>query len=44
MRMLKRLAERDIRRAAATGEETELVEEALRRRTAGHTDRRAAAW
>src|SRR5438445_2019796 len=30
IRMLKRLAERDIRRAAATGEEAALAEEALR--------------
>src|SRR5213592_3360718 len=30
IRMLKRLAERDVRRAAATGEETALAEEALR--------------
>src|SRR6266571_2444590 len=30
IRMLKRLAERDVRRAAATGEEAELAEEALR--------------
>ena len=30
IRMLKRLAERDIRRAAATGEESALAEEALR--------------
>jgi DNA-binding transcriptional MerR regulator len=30
IRMLKRLAERDVRRAAATGDETELAEEALR--------------
>ena len=30
IRMLKRLAERDIRHAAATGEETALAEEALR--------------
>ena len=30
IRMLKRLAERDIRRSAATGEESALIEEALR--------------
>jgi DNA-binding transcriptional MerR regulator len=30
IRMLKRLAERDVRRAAATGEEAALAEEALR--------------
>jgi DNA-binding transcriptional MerR regulator len=30
VRMLKRLAERDVRRAAASGEETALAEEALR--------------
>jgi DNA-binding transcriptional MerR regulator len=30
VRMLKRLAERDVRRAAATGEEAALAEEALR--------------
>src|SRR6266851_10509122 len=30
IRMLKRLAERDVRRAAATGEKTALAEEALR--------------
>jgi DNA-binding transcriptional MerR regulator len=30
IRMLKRLAERDVRRSAATGEESALVEEALR--------------
>jgi DNA-binding transcriptional MerR regulator len=30
VRMLKRLAERDVRRSAASGEETALIEEALR--------------